>query len=113
MVVFLEIFSLQGYTQVVSVEDAPVSISIYVYMLKKARRNLFLFHPPKLGDPTHTRGLIAPLYHPLLLLRSLSLQVRSCGLQIAAQFYYCNTMKCLESSRGGDGSLPSPVFGFI
>ena len=70
----------------------------------------FFFHPLMLGDPPHKTGLITPLYHPLLL-RSPSLQVRNCGLQIAAQFCYYSPMEGLRSGRGGDGPLPSPVFG--
>ena len=72
---FLEGFSLLGYTQTGVEDDRYLSI----YVLRKARTNLFFFHLPKLGDPPRTSELIAPLYHPLPL-RSPSLQVRSCGL---------------------------------
>ena len=61
----------------------PVSIDLYA---KEGKKELVLFRPPKLGDPLHTRELITPLYHPLLLRRSPSLQVRSYGISIAAQF---------------------------
>ena len=73
---FLEQFSLQGYTQG-GVKDAQ-SVPIDLYATE-GNKEPFCFHPPKLGDPPHTRELIDPLYHPLLL-RPPSLQVRSCGL---------------------------------
>ena len=57
-------------------QRCPVSINLYA---TEGNKEPFFFHPPKLGDPPHTRELIDPLYHPLLL-RASSLQVRSCAL---------------------------------
>ena len=82
----------------------------------QAGTHLFFIRPSL--ATLHIRGSsyfeVAPLYHPLLLW-SPSLQVRSCGLYITARFYYYNIIlwKALYQARGGDGSLPSPVFGFI
>ena len=98
----------------------PVSIDLY--MLRKARRNLF-FYPPKHGDPPPTTSkVIAPLCHPLLL-RSPSLRSTQRSPPTAALQYY-STTPCIKQggrvaryrslcsvlySGGGSGSLPTSV----
>ena len=72
-------------------------------MLRRTGINLN-FYPTKLSDPPHARELVVSLYRSLLL-RSPSLQVRSNGLLIAAQVYYCCIMEGLVSSTG-EGAAP-------
>ena len=101
-------WGLQGYTQVCVADTRYLSI----YLVRRARRNLD-FYPPKLGDRPPTGELIAPLYHSLLLLQSPSLRTQlwpagrrspPSGIIVLWTAFY---------QAGGDGSPPSPVFGFI
>ena len=49
---FLEGSSLQWYTQV-GVEDAPY-LSMFMVYAEEGKKEVFFFHPPKLGDPPQT-----------------------------------------------------------
>ena len=86
----------------------PVSIDLY--MLRRARRNL-LFYPPKLGDPPPTTSnVIAPLNLPLLLQSpSLRSTQRWPTDRRPVVLKYC----VLHQTGRAGSSLPSPGFGFI
>ena len=65
------------------------------YLLRRGRRNIH-FDPPKLGNRPPTSELISPLYHSLILCcrccsRRHFVRSCSCGLQVAAQWYYSST----------------------
>ena len=74
----------------------------------------YLFFPPKLGDPSPTSEPISPFYHPLLLQSpSLTTQLRGMAYRSPPSSTIVRLLwKALIQTRGGGGSLPSPVFGF-
>ena len=83
-----------------------------INLLRRARGNLH-FDPPKLGDRPPTGELIRSSFLPLTTAAAVAATTYAAVAYrstIATQYY--STMDGLVSSRGGDSSLPSPVFGF-
>ena len=83
-----------------------------IYLLGWARKNLQL-DPPKVGDRQPTADeltyvyVVAPLYHSLLLLLLLQSPSLRSGSSVIVIW------RALYQAWEGDGSLPSPVFGFM
>ena len=85
------------------------------YMLRRARRKLLLSHPPKLGDPPCTRELIAPFAPPTTAPAAITTSTHLWHIDHRpfVLLYYFVLWKDLYRVGGRDGSVPSPVFGFI
>ena len=123
---------MQGFSQVYRCRTCPVSIDLLYstwYMIRKARRNLFYFIRPRLAT-LHLRGstylLCTTHYYccgrrhfkyaavaygspPSSIVIALWKAFYPVGGRAAPYRPLCSVLY----SRGGSGSLPSSVFGFV
>ena len=83
-----------------------------IYLLRRAKRNSH-FDPPKLGDRSLTGGLIALLYQSLHMLQPPSLRTQLWPTRRRSPTGSIMVLWTVLYQAGEDGSLPSPVFGFI
>ena len=104
--VSLKVFFCKGIQRKVS-KMPGVYLSTSKFYAKEGTKEPFFF-PAQAWRPSTYEGAHL-LQHSLLLRSTTSLQVRSCGVQIAAHFCSCSTMEGLVSRRGGGAAPYRPL----